>query len=127
MKYFTQNKHTLQIEEVSLRKFVLPILGIILLFMTIGAGISVKVIKEEIPVIYREKVLKFSPEAIDIKIKSLNLPHKEIIKAQILLETGGYTSQVFKLNNNLIGMKYAPSRINLQEGEDMGFARYASW
>ena len=124
---YTQNKKTLQLEEVTFRRFLLPVLGVIMLFTSVGAGVASKIVVEKIPIVFKEKSVKFSPELVKSEIIALHLPHKEIIQAQILIETGNYSSQVFKLNNNLVGMKPTFSRMTTQNGEQMGFATYENW
>ena len=126
MIIYTQN-NKLELIPVSYRRIIIPILGIFLLFSSIGAGVASKIIVEKIPIIYKEKDVKFSPELVKSEIKSLHLPHSRIIESQILLETGNYSSQVFKLNNNLVGMRPTYSRMNTQNGEAMGFAVYDNW
>jgi hypothetical protein len=39
-------------------------------------------------------------------IKSKNIKHPHIVYAQAKLETGNFTSTIFRENNNLFGMKY---------------------
>lgn len=53
--------------------------------------------------------------------------YPEVLVAQAKLETGNYTSKVFKENNNLFGMKKVRVRINFQNGENNGYGTYFNW
>jgi hypothetical protein len=46
--------------------------------------------------------------------------------AQAAFETGNFTSQIFKENNNLFGMKLAAIRTTLATGENRGHAKFNS-
>lgn len=61
------------------------------------------------------------------EIKRLNLPFPHITLAQAKLESGNYTSRIFKESNNLFGMREAKVRINLAEGTQYAHAYYRSW
>lgn len=69
----------------------------------------------------------FTKEKLIIYVKSLNLKFPHIILAQAQLESGNFTSHIFKSNNNFFGMKQARSRpttcIRLQHGH----AYYNNW
>lgn len=52
---------------------------------------------------------KFSESELLMMINGLNLMYPEVVLAQSKLETGNYTSDVFKVAGNLFGMK--PARI----------------
>jgi len=57
----------------------------------------------------------------------MNFDHPEIVLAQTTLETGNYTSAIFKENHNLFGMKYAIRRVRLSNGTERGHAWYDNW
>ena len=73
---YTQNKKTLQLEEVTFRRFLLPVLGVIMLFTSVGAGVASKIVVEKIPIVFKEKSVKFSKELVKSEIIALHLPHK---------------------------------------------------
>lgn len=70
---------------------------------------------------------EFTEEELVNALISMNVKHPAIVVAQARLETGNYTSKVFQNNNNLFGMKYAPRRVNTQQGKQYGHAQYATW
>lgn len=49
---------------------------------------------------------EFNEQNLTAYIKSKNLKHPHIVYAQAKLETGNFTSTIFRENNNLFGMKY---------------------
>ena len=124
---YKYNSTTLKAEPIGFKYFIYGGLGLFLLFTTLGASVSYKIYTEKIPVIYRMVDVQFTPDNLKQQIHKLNLPHKDIIWAQCKLETGNFSSSVFKNNNNLTGMRPAFSRINTQSGQDLGFARYNTW
>lgn len=60
-------------------------------------------------------------------IKELRIPHGKIVFAQAKLESGRYTSELYKTNNNLFGMRYATRRPTITNKEYMGFQMYHNW
>ena len=69
----------------------------------------------------------FSAEALDKYIGELNLRHADIVFAQAKLESGNFSSKIFRENNNLFGMKLARQRATTATGENRGHATYSSW
>lgn len=100
----------------------------IAIFVLLSLNLAIKVEPEvvEVPVyfIYEEP---FSEEALIEEIKRLNFRHPEIVLAQARLETGYFSSTIFKENNNLFGMKRAYSRPTTAEGTNNGHASYSHW
>lgn len=70
---------------------------------------------------------KFSEEKLISKIKELNIKFPYIVLAQAKLETGNFTSKVFKENNNLFGMKESSMRITTSKGTENNHAYYNNW
>ena len=60
-------------------------------------------------------------------MEMLGVKHKNIVLKQILLETGNLTSDIYKENNNLFGMKEAHQRITTSIGTNRGHAYYTNW
>lgn len=61
------------------------------------------------------------------KIIDLNIEHPDIAYAQVLLETGHFSSEVFNQNNNLFGMKYPGSRKTKAIGTNLNHAVFDTW
>jgi hypothetical protein len=80
----------------------------------------------ELIMIY-EKANEFSEAKLRKMLKDLNVKHADIVLAQAKLETGNFTSVVFRNNHNLFGMREARSRISTNRGTDLGHAVYKNW
>lgn len=58
----------------------------------------------------------------------LGIKHHDIVIGQVILESNHLKSDIFKKNNNLIGMKLAKQRHTTAIGSDAnGFAIYQDW
>jgi uncharacterized FlgJ-related protein len=126
--YYKYDKESLQFKKISLRQYVLGFLVIGFLFSSLGFTGAIKLnnIVEKIPVIIRLNN-SFSPEEVREEIVKLNLDHPDVVYAQCLIESGNFSSNIFKNNNNCLGMKLAKSRPTTAVGEDFGHAKYKSW
>jgi len=60
-------------------------------------------------------------------ISDLRIPHKKIVFAQAHLESATYTSDLYKSNFNLFGMKFATQRPTVTTDERRGYQLYANW
>lgn len=78
-------------------------------------------------ILIAEEENRFTEEKFIAKIKELNIKHPHIALAQSYLESGMFTSKMFKENNNMFGMKEAKSRINLAKGTQYKHAYFESW
>jgi hypothetical protein len=70
---------------------------------------------------------KFTREKFIDELKRLNIKFPHIVMAQSIIETGNWTSKIFRESNNLFGMKEAKSRINTANGTQNGHAYYDDW
>ena len=61
----------------------------------------------------------------EINRRNFRFPH--IVLAQSKLETGNFTSKIFKENNNLFGMREARIRINIATSTQHQHAYYNTW
>lgn len=109
--------------------FILVVSLIVSLF-TLRNLNKVKFISEETKaIILREadKENEFSPEKLKAYILELNIKYPHIVMAQSQIETGAWTSPIFKQNHNLFGMKVATKRPTTNKGEENGHAYYENW
>ena len=60
-------------------------------------------------------------------LNEMNVKYPHIVMAQSIIETGHWTSKVFRKNNNLFGMKQAYRRVNTAKGTQHNHAFYESW
>ena len=126
---YKYDKSTLQFKRISIKQYIYSIILFILLFTSMGFGIAVKtnLFLEKIPVIIRMNEEEFSEQWLKNKLTELNAENIDILIAQSKLETNNYTSNIFKLNKNLFGMKVSQTRITTNKGEQFGHAKYNSY
>lgn len=136
---YEYNSETLNYEEIKPKKnieFILEISFIILVILSIlaayiyhtGRVSGIKYIKSRTEIITRVvQDVAFSEDALIEVIKSCNIKYPYIVLAQAKLETGNYTSNIFKENHNLFGMKQARVRVTTSESTKNGYAYYRNW
>ena len=66
-------------------------------------------------------------DSVYSEILRLNLEHPEIVYAQVTLETGHFTSELFESNNNMFGMRRSGSRVTTSNKIENGYKWYPSW
>lgn len=128
--FYTYDKKNLQFKQIDRKKALLLIGGIfaILAFSTsITPGIRTS--KETITIVEHDTVYtqKFSEENLIRYMKELNIKYPHIVLAQARIESGTYTSNIFKENHNLFGMKKAYQRATTAVGRNRGHAQYDHW
>lgn len=69
----------------------------------------------------------FSEKALIALMKELKIKYPEVALSQARLETGNFTSAIFKENHNLFGMKMAELRPTSAIGINRGHALYTNW
>lgn len=69
----------------------------------------------------------FSQAELVEMLKDLNVRYPHIVLAQSILETGHYSSTIFKTNHNLFGMKEARRRVKTAKGTQLNHAYYDNW
>ena len=82
---------------------------------------------KEIVIKEANKENEFTPEKLKAYVLELNIRFPHIVYAQARLETGNFSSSIFKENNNLFGMKVATKRPTTNKGEENGHAYYENW
>lgn len=92
----------------------------------LGKNTLVNLSEEEKLIIIQERN-KFSEEKLIEKLKELNIKFPHIVFAQSKLETGNFTSKIFREGNNLFGMREAKQRITTAKGTENNHAFYNTW
>jgi flagellum-specific peptidoglycan hydrolase FlgJ len=69
----------------------------------------------------------FTSEKLAAEIKRRNYKFPHIVFAQSKLETGNFSSKIFKENNNLFGMREARVRVNTATATQHQHAYYNNW
>jgi len=117
-------------------RMVLVMFGFVILFtlaivlVALNHVNDVRFISEETKqIILKEadKQNEFSREKLKAYILELNIKYPEVVLAQAELESGNFTSPIFKENNNMFGMRVATKRPTTNKGEENGFAYYDNW
>lgn len=63
-----------------------------------------------------------------VKIQESDILFPDVVFAQAIIESGYFSSEVFKCNSNLFGMKHPKLRTTLSMGKsDSGYAWYLNW
>jgi len=104
------------------------IIGSILFYSGYKKGKNVLLsLSEEEKLIVIQEYNKFSEDKLIDKLKELNIKFPHIVLAQAKLETGNYTSKIFRESNNLFGLREAKSRITTAKGTQFNHAYYSNW
>lgn len=61
------------------------------------------------------------------KLYSLRIQHPYIVYAQAIVESGNFTSKLFRENKNMFGMKMPNSRVTTAQCIKSGYAYYNTW
>lgn len=122
------DKKSLQFKQISIKQYIYTFVLFALIFSSMGFGVAIKTnnIFEKIPVIIRSDET-FSPEEVRKEIIRLNLAYPDIVYAQCIIESNSFKSNIFKNNNNCLGMKLAKSRPTTAISEDFEHAKYENW
>lgn len=126
------DKKELKYKQIT-TKMVWLVLSIIVLFSISVSTLAIrrlnnpKYISQETKAIIIKEHNEFSREKLKEYVMELNIKYPHIVLAQAEIETGGFTSNIFKTQHNLFGMKRATVRPTTCMGEECGHAFYNSW
>ena len=137
MKIFEFNKISLCYELVKPSKIMKLIIYIFILFIVlfiIGwySGTNNYIINK---IIHKTEVTDtvviysktFSEKALIELLQKCNTKYPYIVLAQAKIESGNFTSELFRKNHNMFGMKQPKRRVNSSDGEQNGYAYYRDW
>lgn len=133
MKLYKYNNTSLSYKPITW-KSVITFISILLL-ISLGLGYilgETKVFKQNIinqtnisDTIYIQD--RFSEQKFINLLRSSNVKYPHIVLAQAKIESGNFTSTIFKENNNMFGMRLARQRATTAISENKGFAVYYKW
>ena len=135
MTLFKINKNTLQPEPINVTKRLMLYIVIAIVFAGAeffqfgyhqGRNLLTALSDEEKLIIVQE-FNEFGEDKLIAKLKELNVKFPYIVLAQSKLETGNFTSKIFRENNNLFGMREAKQRITTAQGTENNHAYYHTW
>lgn len=129
MKLYYINDKQLKYIPLNIKHYLGILFICFILFTSVGftGGVEISKMIERVPIIIRINNEKFSEQNLRKEIKKLNLKFENVLIQQYKLETGNGTSQVFKENNNIFGMKNAYFRPSTAIGNNLGHALYENW
>lgn len=108
-------------------KLSLIILTAILASTLIGVKYIPKITQNKDEVILpEESQLEFKDSVLNF-IFELRLDHPYIVYSQAIIESGNFTSNIWKENNNMFGMKMPERRATLAIGINKGHSVYRNW
>lgn len=129
MKFFIKTKD-LTFKNITKRvisSFIfLKVIIICLIISNIYYANKILYISKEIKLSIQEKD-KFTEENLKDYLFELNIKFPDLVFNQAKLETGNFTSKIFKENNNLFGMRKSTSRPTTSIEVENGYAYYNSW
>lgn len=129
--FYTYNKKELRYNQVTRRFYIINALFIIIVSSVLyGFGrynaVNALTEHEREFIIYLDQKY-FSEDQLIKELKSKNINKPYIVLAQTKIETGNFTSAIFKQNHNLFGMKKARIRPTTSLGLKRGHAYYDKW
>jgi uncharacterized FlgJ-related protein len=128
------DKNRLEYKKASRTLIILKYIGIVLgvmivftLFQAKNRYVDNRKYTEEELIIIINDYNEFSKEKLIEEIRRRNFKFPYIVYAQAILETGEFTSDIFKHNHNLFGMREARMRINTAVRTERYHAYYNNW
>lgn len=113
------------------KKYLFPIWFSLLMIVFSGwvgaAMVERGIVEKEYVFIKPDPLAGFNEVELKKYMESLNMKHIDILIAQARLETGNFTSTIFKHSANLFGMKKPEMRATTCVGEEMGHGYFDSW
>lgn len=119
------DKKTLKFEKIKLEFYLILVLLLICIY-AIGWQPSTNMFTNSTDC-SSEKPQRFSEDALIELLKDCNVKYPHIVLAQAKLESGHFTSTIFKQNNNMFGMRKARQRITTAQTEKSTYAYYRDW
>lgn len=132
MQLYKYDKDSISFKKVSYVKYLTLWTVLTLMFFLYGIvkPPTIEVVEKLTPVeryIVINEETKFTEEKFIEEIKRLNFNFPHLVYCQSFVETGGFTSRIYRENNNLFGMKEALIRANLAVGTRYEHAYYNNW
>lgn len=72
-------------------------------------------------------VISFSELNVYKQLVRIGVAYPDVVLAQAKIETGNFTSKIFRENNNMFGMKLPYRRQTTAVGESRNHAKYTDW
>jgi uncharacterized FlgJ-related protein len=73
------------------------------------------------------QVISFSELNVYKQLVKVGIAYPDVVLAQAKIETGNFTSKIFRENNNMFGMKLPERRQTTAVGKSRNHAKYIDW
>lgn len=114
-------------DNLNKRLFQWSLVALALMLCVIaGHLVKTKYLDRPIHSIKIKDTLEFKDSVLNF-IFDLRLDHPYIVYSQAIIESGDFTSNIWKENNNMFGMKMPERRSTLAIGINKGHAVYRNW
>lgn len=127
--FYKFDKTTLEFKPIKASKYIVGLFSVvgIVSIISFNKDSSKECIEYESDIIQYNKQDIFNQDTLKHFIESLNFNFPDIIYAQAVLETGNFSSKIFRENHNLFGMKQAKVRSTTALGTQYSHAYYNDW
>jgi uncharacterized FlgJ-related protein len=106
---------------------VLSLWGTGLFFYYLGQKDGIGSLSNEERTVVIKQIDPFKVQELKDYLVELKVKFPDIVYAQARLESNGFSSRIFKENNNMFGMKQSTRRSSTNKGEQFGHAYYDTW
>lgn len=135
MKLYWFDSHHLTYKLVPVRWVVASLLFLGVSIFSIGYKVSsptefddLTEYEQEVLILsIKDTIHNFTEDKLIDLMKQLNIKFPHIVLAQSKIETGHYSSRIFRENHNLFGMREARTRIKTAKGTQYSHAYYENW
>lgn len=131
---YKYNEKELRFEKTALKLAYMAIIGLMIaviggfaLGYFAGKSRPIQTLSNKEKVIVINTMDPFKKDSLKSYLEQLNVKFADVVYAQAQLETAGFTSNIFRENNNLFGMKQAMRRSSTNKGVQYGHAYYDTW
>lgn len=126
---YRYNKETLEYIPVNRTKAIVYSSSLVIMLTALTGVTFPTVGNERVTITVNDTlyVQEFSEENLIKYLKEINVKYPHIVLAQAQIESGHYSSKIFKESHNLFGMKRAFSRATTSQGTNRGHAYYDHW
>jgi hypothetical protein len=131
--FYKFDSESLTFEKIKLHKiyFNTGVIFILALLLSFGVGRLSKIYflnsyEKEVLLVNMDHP-PFSEDELVEQLKELNIKFPRIVLAQAKIESATYSSNIFRYNHNLFGMKEAKQRITTALGTKRKHAYYKDW
>jgi hypothetical protein len=135
MKIYWYDNHHLTYKVLPIRWVVIVLIFLSISMFSIGYKVSLPTEFEDLTeyegevlvLSIKDTIHNFTEDKLIDLIKQLNIKFPHIALAQSKIETGNYSSRIFRENHNLFGMREARTRIKTAKGTQYSHAYYENW